>query len=96
MELLSSNIKKTQETEIPKKIPKISGNGNPKKVFYISGNGNFQSNLRKFLIFQETETLKKSLYFRKRRPRKNPYTSGNGNFLYFRKRKFLVFQERYI
>ena len=96
MELLSSNIKKTQETEIPKKIPQISGNGNPKKAFYISGNGNFQSNLRKFLIFQETETLKKSLYFRKRRPRKSPYTSGNGNFLYFRKRKFLVFQERYI
>ena len=76
MELLSSNNKKSQETETPRKIPFISGNGNTKKASYISGIGTFQSTPRKFLIFQESETLK--------------------NFLYFRKRNFLIFLERNI
>ena len=65
MELLSSSIKKIQETETPKKIPFISGNGNSRKVFYISGNRTFQFATKKIFIFQETETPKKSLYFRK-------------------------------
>ena len=67
---------------------------------------------KKFLLFQETETLekffifretepfssppKKFLYFRKRKPLKNLYTSGNRTFLYFRKRNFLMFRETYI
>ena len=41
MELSSSNIKKfliLRETETPKKISYISGNGNPIKAYYISGN----------------------------------------------------------
>ena len=42
MESLSSNIKKIQETETPKKIPYISKNGNPKKASYIPGKGTFQ------------------------------------------------------
>ena len=33
---------------------------------FFSGNRAFQSTPRKFLMFQETETPKKSLYFRKR------------------------------
>ena len=52
-----------QETEIPKNIPYISGNGKRKNASYISRNGTFQSTSRKFLIFQETETLKKFLIF---------------------------------
>ena len=64
MELLSSNIKKNQETETPKKIPYISGEGNPKKAFYILGNRTFQPKPqkikkihleKKFLIFWEME-----------------------------------------
>ena len=57
-------LKKNQETEIPKKIPHISGNGNPKKAVYIPGNGTFHPKLEKtreihpekiFLIFQEID-----------------------------------------
>ena len=61
MELLSSNIKKLQETETPKKIPYITGNENPRKASYIPGNGTFQLKnkknplLKKFLIFREME-----------------------------------------
>ena len=78
MERLNSNIKKN------------SGNGNPKKAFYIQGNGTFLVHRRKFLIFQETEAPKKSLYFRKWnffifQETKLFYTSGNGTFLYFGK-----------
>ena len=50
-----------------------------KKASYISGNGTFHSTPKKFLILQETETLKKW------KPRKNS--------LYFRKWKFLIFQQ---
>ena len=46
MELLSSNIKNFQETETPKNIPYISGNGNPKKASYILEIGTFQSTSR--------------------------------------------------
>ena len=64
MELLSSNIKKNQETETPKKFPYISREGNLKKAFYILGNRIFQPNSqkikkihleKKFLIFWEME-----------------------------------------
>ena len=53
------------------------------------------SNTKKFLIFQETEILKKFLQFLKR---SFSDISGNGNhgklFLYFRKRNSLIFQKR--
>ena len=49
-------LKDLQETETPKKNTDIPGNGNPKKKAYTLGNGTFQSTLRKYLIFQETET----------------------------------------
>ena len=54
----------------PEKLYYTSGNGNPEKIsyifskesfYYISGN----DNPPKILIFQETETLKNFLYFRK-------------------------------
>ena len=32
MQLSSSNVKKFNETETPKKIPYVSGSGNPKKL----------------------------------------------------------------
>ena len=60
MELFSSNIKRFQETETPKKLSYISVNRSPRK---ISGNGTFQSTPRKFLILQETKTPKKFLTF---------------------------------
>ena len=65
MELLSSCIKKIQETETPKKKPYISGNGNPKKASYIPGNGTFQPKLEK---------TKKSA------SKRIPHISGNGTF----------------
>ena len=68
----------------PKKIPYISGNGNFIKASYILGNGTFQAAPRNFLIFQEMETPKKSLYFRK------------SNFLIFQEQNFLIAWERYI
>ena len=61
--LLALILKKFQETETPKKLAYISGNGNLKKASYISRNGTFQSTPIKFLIFQEAETPKKSLIF---------------------------------
>ena len=67
----------------------------PPKKFLI-----FKKTEEKLLIFQETEPFsppgENFLYFRKRKPRKNPYTSRNGTFLYFRKQNFLIFRERYI
>ena len=68
MELFSSNIKKIQETETPKKILYILGNRNRKKASYISGNGIFQSTPRKLLILQETKTPKKFLIFFQKKP----------------------------
>ena len=50
MELFSANIKRSQKTETPKKIPYISGSGNPKKASYTSINRTFQSTPRKYLI----------------------------------------------
>ena len=49
-----------------------------------------QSTPRKFLIFQETETPKKFFMFQET---ELFYISGNGTFLYFRKRNSLIFQE---
>ena len=78
----------------PKKFPFISGNGNPKKASYISRNGTFQSTLRKLIILQETETLKKFLLFSQKKDflifweKRSPKHS-----LYFRKQNFLIFQE---
>ena len=78
----------------PKKLPYISGNGKPKKASYISRNGTFQSTLRKLIILQETETLKKFLLFSQKkdflifwekRSLKHFYISGNRTFLYFKK-----------
>ena len=80
----------------PKNISYISENGtlqfsaralktkeiNPMKIYYTSGNGNFEKNLLYFV------KRKLFLYFRKRKPRKKS--------LYFRKRNFLIFRERYI
>ena len=62
MELLSSNIKKVQETETPKGIPYISGNGNPKKSFLYFGKVSLYFRKwkprKEFFIFQESETSK--------------------------------------
>ena len=61
-----------------------------KKASYILGNITFQSTSRKFPLFQEMETPKKSLYFRKwifliLQETELSYTSGNGTVLYFGK-----------
>ena len=85
MNFLSSNIKKCQETETPKKFPYILGSGNPKKASYILGNVTFQSIPRKFLIFQATETPQKLFIFQE--------TEAPEKFLYFRERNFLMLQE---
>ena len=56
--------------------------------------------LKKLHIFWEAESFSTPqedfLYFKKRKPRKDPYISGNGTFLYFRKWKFFIFWDRYI
>ena len=97
MELLSSNINKFQETKTPPKSPYISRNGNLKKASYISGNGTIQSTPRKISYTSGNRSPEKISYiFTKER---FSYISGNGNpenSLYFRKRNFLIFQERYI
>ena len=85
MEPLSSNIKKIQEAETPKKIPYISGKGKGKKASYISGNETSQSTSRKFLIFQDAETPKKIFIFQET---KTPKKS-----LYFPKRDFFISEE---
>ena len=43
---------------------------------------------KSFLYF-----LKENRNFQKRKPRKNPYISGNGTFLYFRRRHIFILQE---
>ena len=96
MEPLSSNIKKIQEAETPKKIPYISGKGKGKKASYISGNEPLSPPRENFLYFRTQKHRKKYLYFKKQKPSKNPYTSGNVTFLYLRKQNFLIFLERYI
>ena len=98
MELFGFSIKKFLILYETAELSYIPGNGNPKK----------------FLIFQETETPKKSSYIFLKES--CSYISGNGNpekfllfqetelsyisgkrtFLNFRKRKFLIFRERYI
>ena len=94
MELLSSNIKKIQETETPKKNPYISGNVNPNKVSYISGNGTFQSTPQKISYISGKGNPEKNLYISGNgNPEKIlilpetelPYISGNVTFLYFGK-----------
>ena len=71
MELFSSNIKKFQVTETPKKFLTFSQK-------------------KSFLTFWETETPKKFFIFQET---EHSYISGNGTFLYFRKRNILIFQE---
>ena len=100
MELSRSNFKNFlhflvfQETETPKKIPYISGNENPKKASYISRNGTFQSTLRKLIILQETETLKKFLLFSQKKDFLIFWEKRSlKHSLYFRKQNFLIFQE---
>ena len=95
MELLSSNSKKIQEMEAPKKkflicqgtetlksflyFRKWNLSVHPEKISYISGNRNAEKNL----YISGNGNLKKR------------YTSGNKTFLYFRKRYFLIFKERH-
>ena len=88
--------KKKKKKKHPKKIPYISENGTlqfsaralkikkliPTKIYYTSRNGNFEN---KLLYFVKRKLF---LYFRQRKPRKKS--------LYFRKRNFLIFRERYI
>ena len=85
IELLSSNFKEIQETGTPKnKFLMFQEMETLKKLLIFRETEPF-SPPRENFIFQETETPKKSLHFRKRKHRKNPYTSGNGTFLYFEK-----------
>ena len=87
-------LKKFRKRRPWKKIPYISGNGNPKIISYILGNGTFQSTLRKFLIFQKTETPKKLLIFSQKKAVIIYYeTETPKKSLYFRKWNFLIFQE---
>lgn len=60
----------------PEKISYISGNENHKKVSYIS----------ETIPFSPPQEI--FLYFKKQKPPKNPYTLGNGTFLYFEKNNF--------
>ena len=62
MELNGSNIKKFQETETPKKIPYISGNGNHTKAFYLLGNTTFQTRLEKISYTSVNRNPKKISY----------------------------------
>ena len=76
-----------------------------KNFSYISGNGtlHFPASVpkifsKKFLIFfpalkRFLHFLKKPLIFWKRKPQKNLYISGNGTFLYLRRRNFLILPE---
>ena len=79
MELLSSNTKKIQETETPKKIPYITGNGNSKKLLIFWEMESFSQGLKKI---KEIHPEKYSLYF------------GKCNFLTLRLRNFLYFLNR--
>ena len=47
---------------------------------------------KKFLIFQEAEILKKRLIFWET----ESFSPPRENFLYFKKRNFVIFRERYI
>ena len=84
MQFLSSNIKKTQETENPKKILCILGNRNPKKASYILGNGTFQPKPQKW---KKPTPKKNFLYFGKW----NFLTLRSKNFSYFLKRKLFLY-----
>ena len=65
-----------------RKIKKI----HPEKNSLHLGKRNFLALiLRNFLYFLKRKLF---LYFRKRKPRKIPYISGNGTFLYFLKTNF--------
>ena len=92
MELLSSNINKIQETETPKKFLIFQETEILKKLLIFRETEPFSTLWKNFLYFRKRKPRKKSLYFRKQKPPKNPYTSGKGTFLYFRKRNFLIFK----
>ena len=79
MKLLSSNTKKIQETETPKKIPYITGNGNSKKLLIFWEMEPFSQGPKKI---KEIHPEKYSLYF------------GKCNFLTLRLRNFLYFLNR--
>ena len=84
MELLSSNTKKIQETETPKKIPYITGNGNSKKLLIFWEMEPFSQGPKKI---KEIHPEKYSLYFGKC----NFLTLRLRNFLYFLKRKLFLY-----
>ena len=104
MELSSSNIKKTSYIFSKERFSYVFS----KESFsYISGNGTLHFSAQaqkvknnppwKFLILQETETLKHFLYFPKRKlflcfGKKEPRKS----VLYFRKPNFHILQEKNI
>ena len=73
-------LKKNQETETPKKIPYISGEGNPKKAFYILGNRTFQPKPQKI---KKIHLEKKFLMF-------GEMEQSNSKIM-----KFLIFSEKY-
>ena len=56
--------------------------------FSLKNSSYFSLLWKRFLHF-----LKKPLIFWKRKPRKNLYISGNGTFLYLRRRNFLILPE---
>ena len=58
---------------------------------------NIKKILKYFLLLQETETPKKNHFISGNgNSKKASYISGDGTFLYFRKRNFLIFWKRYI
>ena len=92
MELSSSNIKRLLIFSYISRNgtfqPKLENNKkiHRKKISFASGKWNFLTLiLKNFLYFLERKLF---LYFAKRKPRKNPYISGNGN-----PKKLRIFQE---
>ena len=86
MELLGSNIKKFQETETPKKILYISGNGNPEKSFLSFGKWNFSVRPEKISYISGNKNPEKISYIFLKES--FSYISGNET-----PKKFFMFQE---